>query len=121
MATIDLPSLLHGIGEDIQDSVREVAKSLALPEELREKARVWAAAAAGQLVIAAKAKLAGDGGAYDAAVRELHLYRKAVEAVATGELMMGLAAAEVEARKRLSDAFSLGLSIGVKVLAAALV
>ena len=121
MATVDLPSLLHGIGEDLQASVREVTKSLALPEELRDKARVWAAAAAGELAVAAKAKLTGDGGAYDAAVRELHLYRKAVEAVATGELMVGLAAAEAEARKRLSDAFGLGLSIGLKVLAAAIV
>lgn len=121
MATIDLTAILKGIGDDLEESLKSVVKSTALPTELRVRAINWGACVASELAKAGAAKQAGDTAAYDAALREVHLYRKAAEAIATGELMTGLAAGEVEARKRLSELVGLGASIGLKVLAAALV
>lgn len=121
MATIDLPKVLEIIGDDLKESVKAVVESVNLPDDLKEKGIKWAADATVQLAKAGAAKMANDGAAYDAAMLEIGYYRKAARAIAVAEVMVGLHAAEVEGRKRLAGAIDLGISIGLKLLAAALV
>lgn len=121
MATIDLPGLLKEIGDTVVADVKEVVKSEALPPELKARALQWAAGAAAELAKAGAAKATGDTAGYDAAMREVKLYGQAAQAVATGELLIGIAAAEREARKALAKVIDTGTSIGLKVLLAAIV
>lgn len=121
MATIDLSGVLKGIGEDILESVEKVRQSADLPDDLKAKAPIWAAGAVRALADAGLALKAKDTPAYDDAIRRLHNYRTAAEAVMVGEGMTVLAAARVEASKRLAGALDLGISIGLKLLAAAIV
>lgn len=120
MATIDLPEVLRQIGEQVVDSARAVAASVALPQEIREKAIGWAAGTAAALAAAGVAKVQEDQDAYDAAMREVRLFGEAAKAVAVGEAMIGIAAAEAEARKSLAAIFDMAISIGTKLLVAAL-
>lgn len=122
MATIDLPGVLRGIGDDLEESVRAIADSATdLPDDIRKKAKGWAIDSAAALARAGLCKANNDGAGYDAALRELSLFRSAAEAIVTAQALTGLATAQVESRKRLADAYALGVNIGLKALAAALV
>ncbi len=121
MATIDLKAVLKDIGGDLQESVKTIVQSVALPDDLREKGIAWALRVTTELARAGAAKERGDTLTYDAAMLELSYYRKAAKAIAVAEVMVGIHATEVEARKRLSEAVDLGISIGLKVLAAAII
>lgn len=120
MANIDLGTALKGIGEQIVADVKEAAKSEMLPPELKVQALKWAAGSALALLDAGSAKAAGNQVQFDRCMREVKLYGDAAKAVATGELLIGIAVAEQEARKALSMAINTGLNIGVKLLGLAI-
>lgn len=118
MLHLDFPALLENIGATVVKDAEELIKSEALPQELRDSAKQWAAIAAQEMVKAATAKAKGDMQAYSYSMRELSLLQSAVDGIVTAELMIGLSIAEREARKAVSMVLSQGISIGLKVLLA---
>lgn len=121
MASIDLKGVVETVGTEIRESVERVAADVALPADLRAKMKGWAADTERNLLKAAVAKNAGDTPGYDAAVSEVRFFGKSARAIATAEVLLGLAAAEAEARTRYSALLNLGIDIGLKVIAGALI
>lgn len=121
MATIDLGGVARELGDLVADGVKATLQSVALPADLRAKGLLWAEGVATNITLAGIAKAAGDQAGFDASMREIGFYGQAAKAVATAEVLLGLATAEVEARKALVGAVNLGISLASKILLAAIV
>lgn len=119
MAAVDLDAVLRDLREEADAAVGRILEAGTLPPEIREGAPRWAAGILSNLAAAGAARARDDSPAYDAAMREVGLFRKAFEAVATGEVLAGIGAAEAESRRALSTLLSLVVNVGTKAVLAA--
>ena len=120
MAGIDLPGALKAIGAETLDDLNGFLADTALAPEVRQQAIDIGAGGVAALASAGASKAAGDAPGFEEAMKEVRRFEAAGKALATAEVLYGLAAAERAERKATAALLSLGMKAGLALLGALL-